>query len=92
MTPARPIPGLGPEVKDGEWICMKLKLLIVLMLWALLALAGCAPSGYYGYQSYGYPPSPPVGGPGIGVSPRFYNYDPNLQQWYEPPYFNPYMH
>jgi hypothetical protein len=68
---------------------MKVKPLIVLVLWAHLALAGCGGPSYPPYGSY--PPSPPVGGPGLGVNPRFYNYDPNLQQWFEPPYFNPYM-
>jgi hypothetical protein len=71
---------------------MKVTLLIVPVLWALLAMAGGGgPSGYPPYGSYQAPPSPPVGGPGIGVNPQFYNYDPNLQQWFEPPYFNPYM-
>jgi hypothetical protein len=59
--------------------------------WPALALAcilsGCAATGA------GTPATPPGSyyGPGYStVPPSWYNYDPNMAKWYEPPYFNPY--
>jgi hypothetical protein len=59
-----------------------MKTILWLALALYLGLAGCAPAGYR--------PTEPYEGPGR-VPPWFYNYDPNLRQWYEMPYYNPYQ-
>jgi hypothetical protein len=55
-------------------------------LWIMLAtlalLPACAPSGYYPKTEANYPSV-------SNVPPAFYDYDPNLRQWYTVPYWNP---
>ena len=58
--------------------------LIWLVLGALLAVAGCG-AGYYQAPS----PVSYRGASGSDIPPYFYNYDPNLRQWYAAPYWNP---
>ncbi len=66
---------------------MKRKVLLLLLAAGLLALAACAPSYESGYY-YGRPE--PIGYGGLAVPPSYYDYDPTMQQWYTPPYFDPY--
>ena len=57
-------------------------------LWGLLAaFSGCAPTytGSYTPPYYGAQPGVTT------VPPSWYNYDPIMEKWYTPPYFNPYM-
>jgi hypothetical protein len=59
--------------------------LIWLVLGALLAVAGCAESYYYQAPR----PVSYQGAYGSEIPPSFYDYDPNLSQWYTAPYWNP---
>jgi hypothetical protein len=62
-----------------------MKAALGLLLGLFLLLAGCVP---------GPGPGAPViyeAEPGITtVPPAWYDYDPNMAKWYQPPYFNPY--
>jgi hypothetical protein len=68
------------------------KILTGLAALAFLGMAGCAggagggyytsSGSYYGYGAYG-------GSYTDEVPPSFYNNDPNLRQWFTPPYWNP---
>jgi hypothetical protein len=59
---------------------------------AFLALVGCTtpPPGYRPSISTPWPEAKP-GEPALGVPAEMYNYDPNLEYWFTPPYFNPYI-
>ena len=59
--------------------------LIWLVLGALLAVAGCGGGYYYPAPRYA-PYEEPYSS---DIPPSFYNYDPNLTQWYTAPYWNP---
>ena len=63
-----------------------ISLILLLGLWLLLA-GGCAVSGASG-RTTAFQTSPYSG---MGVPPSFYNYDPALEYWFTPPYFNPYI-
>lgn len=57
---------------------------IWLVLGALLAVAGCGASYYQAPRPVSY-----QGVYGRDIPPYFYDYDPNLRQWYTAPYWNP---
>ncbi len=59
---------------------------IIFVSWLLLA-TGCAGPGTY--EPAIRPQSPPYSG--MGVPPSYYNNDPGLEEWFTPPYFNPYV-
>ncbi len=61
-------------------------ILVVMGLWAFSA-AGCAGPG--SSETAIRPQTPPYSG--MGVPPSYYNYDPALEYWFTPPYFNPYV-
>ncbi len=65
---------------------MKSKLILIILGTWLLA-AGCAASG--SSEVAIRPQTPPYSG--MGVPPSFYNYDPALEYWFTPPYFDPYV-
>lgn len=56
------------------------------LIFLLIVLAGCATGSAYQpvYTPYGYSENDPN-----YVPPSFYDYNPQLQQWYTPPYWNP---
>jgi len=58
--------------------------LVWLVLGALLAVAGCGPGYYQAPRPVSY-----QGAYGTDIPPSFYDYDPNLRQWYTTPYWNP---
>lgn len=72
----------------GQIKSKKLQKALFWGLWGLLAaFSGCASTypGYYTQPYYGAQPGVTT------VPPSWYNYDPNMEKWYTPPYFNPYM-
>jgi hypothetical protein len=74
---------------SGGW---KPRALVWLMGAMLVLLSGCAPGMYRAgeppraYPKYFDKPT----GPGT-VPPSWYDYDPALEQWYDPWYVNPYQ-
>ncbi len=66
---------------------MVMKMILALILGFSLLVAGCE-TGIAGAQAY---PPEYYYGPGYStVPPSWYDYDPTMQKWYTPPYFNPY--
>ncbi|MFH1595246.1 MAG: hypothetical protein ABIG94_02580 [Pseudomonadota bacterium] len=56
----------------------------VALLGVILTLTGCAAHYYQAPRPVSY-----QGAYGSDIPPSFYDYDPNLRQWYTAPYWNP---